>query len=244
MPKWNPVFIKNDISGILRSRLMPPIRNRNMQFSVNKYVKNDKIIFWFPKNNAGWVRLSIRGKKNQKIKIELNEKLNADGLVDMTIHMSHTYGPFQTLEYICKGSDLEVYEPSFCYMGFQYVQISGASPQQIVELVAVQVCTDHFESGQFRCSDLRINAINDAAKLTFENGFHSYPEDCPQREQAGWTEDGLISAMGSVYNYQLYHSYKKWIQDFCDHQHESGQIPVIVPTPRWGKPSNLGIPEN
>ncbi len=243
-PDWHPVSILSSKCGILRARTIPPIRTRAKQFPIKSYQKQGYIIYWYPKNNAGWVRLTIRGKKGQKIKIEMNEKLTADGLVDMTVHTGHTYGPFQTLEYICKGEEIEVYEPSFCYAGFQYVQISGAEPNQIIEVVAIQVCTDHTENGQFKCSDLRINAINEAAKLTFENGFHSYPEDCPQREKAGWTEDGLISSMGSVYNYQMYHSYKKWIQDFSDHQHESGQIPDIVPTPRWGKPHVVGEPEN
>jgi alpha-L-rhamnosidase len=85
-----------------------------------------------------------------------------------------------------------------------------------------------------------VNTINNAAKLTFQNGFHSYPEDCPQREKAGWTEDALLSAHGSIYNFDALNAYKKWIQDLMDAQHEpTGQVPDIVPTPLWGKPTKI-----
>lgn len=238
--KWKNVKLVTAPKGILRPQLSPPIRIRDKFGPCKRVILNDgKIVYWFPKNNAGWFELSIKGNEGQKVKIELNEVLNADGSVDMEKHSGHTYGRYQTCEYICNGKGIETYRPSFCYAGFQYLQISGAEPDQIVSIVAHQVCTDLEEAGHFRCSDLLINAIDDAAKLTFLNSFHSYPEDCPQREKAGWTEDGLISAHGSIYNFNGFLAYEKWIQDLLDAQHECGQVPDIVPTPFWGKPEEV-----
>jgi alpha-L-rhamnosidase len=238
--KWKSAIEVPAPKGVLRSQISPPIKARS-KFTPLKHniLANGDIVYWFPKNNAGWVELKVKGGKGQKIKIQLNEILRPDGSVDMEMHSGHTYGRYQTCEYICGSDQIETWHPRFCYAGFQYVQISGAQLEQIHEIFAVQVCTAFEQSGEFYCSNHLINSINEAAKLTFLNGFHSYPEDCPQREKAGWTEDASISAHGSIYNYNALHAYKKWIQDLRDAQHESGQVPDIVPTPFWGKPAKI-----
>ncbi|MFX0100408.1 MAG: family 78 glycoside hydrolase catalytic domain, partial [Candidatus Hodarchaeota archaeon] len=237
---WKPVKLVLAPLGCLTSQISPPMRV-NDKFAPMKRVllDDDKIVYWFPKNNAGWVEIKVRGNKGQKIVIELNEMLKEDGSVDMQKHSGHTYGRYQTCEYICKGEGIETWHPRFCYAGFQYIQITGAKPDQILEIMAHQVGTSFRDSGKFHCSNLLINEINEASKLTFKNGFHSYPEDCPQREKAGWTEDALISAHGSVYNHDALLAYEKWIQDIMDAQHEVGQVPDIVPTPLWGKPTKI-----
>ncbi|MBD3188401.1 Bacterial alpha-L-rhamnosidase, partial [Candidatus Bathyarchaeota archaeon] len=200
-------------------------------------LEDETIVYHFKENNAGWVEIAVQGKLGQIITIEMNELLNEDGHVDMHTHAGHTHGRFQTCEYICNGNSVERWHPSFTYAGFQYVQVTGIQEQNVIEILACQVCTDLEENGNFHCSHLLVNRVNEASKLTFLNGFHSYPEDCPQREKAGWTEDGLISSFGSVYNYNCLLTYEKWIQDILDAQHvETGQVPAIVPTPGWGKP--------
>ena len=172
----------------MRSQLMPHIKMMH-NFGPCKRVILDSgaIVYWFPKNNAGWIQLRLRGQAGQRVLIELNEKLNPDGsgAVDMEVHSGHTYGRYQTCEYICKGTKAEIYHPRFCYAGFQYVQISGVNPDQIDWIEAQQICTGFEPAGEFACSNLLVNQINAAAKLTFQNGFHSYPQDCPQREKAG-----------------------------------------------------------
>lgn len=171
--RWNLAIIVPPPRGILRSQISPPIKIMD-KFAPCKRVihQDDQIVYWFPKNNAGWVELKIKGIKGQIIKIELNEVLENDGLgkVDMHTHSGHTYGRYQTCEYICKGEGIEIYHPRFCYAGFQYVQISGATPDQILEITAHQVCTAFETAGEFNCSNFLINAINNASKLTFLNG--------------------------------------------------------------------------
>ncbi|MHA1682878.1 MAG: family 78 glycoside hydrolase catalytic domain [Promethearchaeota archaeon] len=238
---WHDSIEVEAPAGTLRSQIAPPIKTRRKYSPIKRVLlENGSLVFWFPKNNAGWVEISVKGKVGQVIKIEMNEKLNDGGSVDMQIHSGHTFGRYQTCEYTCKGSGIETWHPVFCYAGFQYVQVTGALPEEIVEILAVQVCTAFEQTGEFQCSNLVINSINEASKLTFMNAFHSYPEDCPQREKAGWTEDGLISAHGSVYNFDGLLAYEKWIRDLVDAQHEaSGQVPDIVPTPSWGKPTEI-----
>ncbi len=243
--RWSAAKIVTAPKGVLRSQLAPPIKVQDTFAPCNRQVLPDgKIVYWFPKNNAGWVEIAVRGKTGQTIMIELNEVLDADGHVDMHTHSGHTYGRYQTCEYTCKGDSVETWQPRFCYAGFQYVQVSGAKPEEIVSILAKQVCTSFEPSGEFHCSNILINTINEACKRTFKNGFHSYPQDCPQREKAGWTEDALLSAHGSVYNYNALLAYEKWIQDLIDSQTESGQVPDIVPSPGWGMPTKQKDPSD
>jgi alpha-L-rhamnosidase len=239
--RWQDVLIAPSPKGILRSQISPPMKEMDIFGPCDlKILEDGNLVYYFPKNNAGWIQLKVKGQKGQVIKIELNETLNKDGSIDMNKHSGHTYGRYQTCEYICKGNDIEIWHPRFCYAGFQYVQISGATEDNIIEILAKQICTSFKTSGEFNCSNILINNINDASKLTFLNGFHSYPEDCPQREKAGWTEDALISAHGSIYNFDGLLAYEKWIRDLMDAQHEAtGQVPDIVPTPLWGKPTTV-----
>src|SRR5271157_2740616 len=245
--RWHLITIVTMPPGTLKAQLLPPIKVQDTFGPVNHNILPDgKIVYWFPKNNAGWVEIAVRRTKpGQTIMIELNEKLDADGSVDMNVHSGHTYGRYQTVEYTCKGDgSIERWHPRFCYAGFQYVQVTGIKPENIVEITAQQVCTWFKPAGEFQCSNLLINEINDACKRTFKNGFHSYPQDCPQREKAGWTEDALLSAHGSIYNYDALLPYEKWIGDLVDSQHESGQVPDIVPSPGWGKPTKNKAPDD
>jgi alpha-L-rhamnosidase len=243
--RWHAAKALSAPKGVLRAQFIPPIKVQDAFAPCNRNVLPDgKVVYWFPKNNAGWVEIAVRGKAGQTIMVELNELLDTDGHVDMHIHSGHTYGRYQTCEYTCKGDGVETWQPRFCYAGFQYVQVSGAKPEEIVSVLAKQVCTSFEPSGEFHCSNILINTINEACKRTFKNGFHSFPQDCPQREKAGWTEDALLSAHGSVYNYNALLAYEKWSQDLNDSQTESGQVPDIVPSPGWGMPTKQKDPSD
>lgn len=243
--RWQAAKVVSAPKGVLRAQFIPPITIQDAFAPCNRVILPDgKIVYWFPKNNAGWVEIAVRGKAGQLITIELNEVLAKDGHVDMDMHSGHTYGRYQTCEYTCKGDGVETWQPRFCYAGFQYVQVSGAKPEEIVSILAKQVCTSFEPAGEFHCSNLLINEINDACMRTFKNGFHSYPQDCPQREKAGWTEDALLSAHGAVYNFNALLAYEKWVQDLMDAQTPSGQVPDIVPSPGWGMPSKEKAPSD
>ncbi|MEX2727959.1 MAG: family 78 glycoside hydrolase catalytic domain [Candidatus Sigynarchaeum springense] len=243
--RWQAAKIVTAPKGTLRAQSIPPIKIQDTFAPCNRKILPDgKIVYWFPKNNAGWVEISVHGKPGQTILIELNEVLEPDGHVDMHTHSGHTHGRYQTCEYICKGNSVETWQPRFCYAGFQYVQVSGAKPEEVVSILAKQVCTSFEPAGEFYCSNILVNEINEACKRTFKNGFHSYPQDCPQREKAGWTEDALLSAHGSVYNFNALLAYEKWSQDLNDAQTSSGQVPDIVPSPGWGMPSKQKDPSD
>ncbi len=236
---WKSLRLVPRPQGVLRVQMCPPIKvERTIKPTKQVEPKPGIYTYHFPENVAGWVQIKVKGRPGQIITLKLNEKLLEDGQVDLFTHSSHTFGRFQTCEYICKGSGTETWQPRFCYQGFQFVQVEGAKLEQIVDIEAQIVHTAVARTGLFTCSNSLVNQIDDISRRTFLNGFHSYPEDCPQREKGGWTEDGTLSARGSVYNFDCLGIYEKWARDLLDSQDVSGMVPDIVPCPGWGRPSH------
>ncbi len=236
---WENVRIVSKPQGELRVQMCPPIKvERAIKPSKHVEPESGILVYHFPENVAGWVQIKVNGQSGQTITLKLNEKLLEDGLVDIFTHSGHTFGRFQTCEYICKGGGTETWHPRFCYQGFQFVQVEGAKLDEIVDIEAQVVHTAVTRAGHFTCSNSLINQIDEISRRTFLNGFHSYPEDCPQREKAGWTEDGTLSAQGSMYNFDCLGIYEKWARDLLDAQEGNGQVPDIVPCPGWGRPSH------
>ncbi len=235
---WKPVVEVPRPLGTLQAQLCPSMEIvREIAPTDRREPSPGVYVYHFPENVAGWPQITVTGNRGQTIALKINEKLTADGLVDMQMHSGHTYGRFQTCEYTCRGGGPETWHPRFSYQGFQFVQVEGATADQIQSIVAQFVHTAVPRTGTFQCSNALVNQIDEISRNTFLNGLHGYPEDCPQREKAGWTEDALISAQGSVYNFNCLSFYEKWVRDLVDSQVEDGQVPDIVPTPGWGKPS-------
>lgn len=237
---WQPARRVTPPAGVLQARTCPDMKvHRSIAPSHHTTPAPGVVVYHFPENVAGWVQISVRGQAGQRVLLKLNEKLTPEGTVDMDAHSGHTYGRFQTCEYTCKGTppgSVETWHPRFCYQGFQFVQIEGI-PAAAVEAIEAQfVHTAVPRTGEFEASDPLLNQIDVISRRTFLNGLHGYPEDCPQREKAGWTEDGVISCRGAVYNFDCGLSHAKWARDLVDAQDASGQVPDIVPTPGWGRP--------
>ena len=240
---WDRALVLEAPQGKLTSHKLPPIKVINTYKPIKKVqIRDNKTVYWFPKNIAGGIHLKIRGNSastgnGKKILIELAERLKNDGsgTLNMKKNAGHTKGRIQTSEYICKGADIENWRTSFSYAGFQYAQISGIAPSDIIEIEAEHMTTSFKSNGSFACSDEILNDINTNARHTFLNGYHSYPEDCCHREKLGYTGDGHISANGSIYSYDTHTAYGKWLGDIMDAQFSVGQIPDIAPNASFYK---------
>ncbi|MHA1849610.1 MAG: family 78 glycoside hydrolase catalytic domain, partial [Promethearchaeota archaeon] len=240
--RWHSVKIVPGPAGKLVARNFPVIKIHESLEPIHiNTIKEDVTVYHFPENIAGWVKITVRGRPGQKILLKHNERLNPDGTVNIEENSAHTYGRFQTDEYTCKGDGLETWHPHFTYHGFQFVQVEGIKKDDIIEIVAQKVHTDVKPIGKFECSNDLINKIQDIALRTYLNALHSIPQDCPQREKAGWTEDGTISSQAAVYNFDTTTIYEKWVRDMMDAQVEWGQVPDIVPTPGWSKPTGENL---
>ena len=85
--------------------------------------------------------------------------------------------------YICKGEGEETYTPSFTYHGFQYVLVTGITPEQATPdlLTYVVMNSDLKERGGFTCSDPTVNTLQELTRRSDLANFYYFPTDCPQR---------------------------------------------------------------
>lgn len=183
---------------------------------------------------AGWTRLTVRGAaEGTVVRLTHGEKLRSDGSVHA--QTDHVPGRFQTDEYICAGGREEVWEPSFSYKGFRYVQISGLparpTPDQVLGRV---VHTRVEEVSSFACSEPFYEWLDGAMRRTVLNNLHGIPTDTPMYEKNGWTGDAQLGAPVMTYAFGVHRFLSKWLGDLADSQTGVGQLPVIVPSGGWG----------
>jgi len=169
----------------------------------------------FGQNIAGWVKLNIKEKEGQLIEISTTEALLTNG---KDIFKGSTGGGAngmpQVYTYICKGDGLESWEPKFSYHGFRYAKLTGISTKPDANMIqAILVATDIQETGSFTSSDALLNKMHDMSKWTIVDNLHGIPEDCPHREKCGWLGDAHAFCEYALYNYDMYHFYKKYMED-------------------------------
>lgn len=191
----------------------------------------------FGQNIAGWIMLNVKEKEGQLIEVITTEALLKNG---KDIFEGSTGGGAngmpQIYKYICKGSELESWEPKFSYHGFRYAKIKGVSTKPDAHMIkAVLVATDIQETGSFSSSDELLNKMHSISKWTIVDNLHGIPEDCPHREKCGWLGDAHAFCEYALYNYDMYDFYKKYMEDIRTQMrptkgHNNPEIKFQVPT--------------
>ncbi|MFC5958623.1 family 78 glycoside hydrolase catalytic domain [Streptomyces pratens] len=183
---------------------------------------------------AGWTRLTVRGAaEGDVVSLTHGEKLKEDGSVHA--ETGHVPGRFQTDEYICAGDDEEIWEPSFSYKGFRYVQITGLPARPSAgQVLGRLVHTPVEEVSSFACSEPFYEWLDGAMRRTVLNNLHGIPTDTPMYEKNGWTGDAQLGAPVMAYAFGVHRFLSKWLGDLADSQTGEGQLPVIVPSGGWG----------
>lgn len=233
---WNNAIISSCPNGEKRITNIEPIVVEKEVKPVRLFKSGKGYIYDFGINSAGIIKLSIDGKKNQRIKL-LHGEIVKEGKLDLTniVFKGANEEYSQCIIYICKEGR-QVYTPSFTYMGFQYVYVEGIEENQANEklLTMLVMHSDIKRISNFKCSNEDLNKIfNNTINSTFSNFFH-FPTDCPQREKNGWTGDANISMDQIMMNFNAKRNIKEWLRNIRKSQNEIGQIPGIIPTYDWG----------
>lgn len=228
---WKSALSANAPEGRLMPQMVYPVTKAETYPVRSIKFRSDTVVIDFGKELTGWCKMKIKGKKGQVITIKYPGA------------PSHTLGRYQTCKYILKGAVEEVYEPRFCYNGFQTVEISGLGYKpDMKDFTAQVICTVLPVTGTFKCSNESINRLQSIILQTIKNYIVHLPND-PTREKAGWTQDVENAFDVTAYNFDCASMYCKWQQDFLDIQHENGYVPPVVPSrfdgqtingPWWG----------
>lgn len=239
----DPIEVYNELKAaeirpaVLDDRLWNRENMRlDTQYKFNKLGK-EGIMYDFGINSAGIVRLKISGRPGQEIYIQFCEHMTRDGrpsYVNSGSFYPDGYG--QSLLYICRGDEEEIFEPAFCYYGFRYAVVFGLEQDQIKDdtLVFLQASSRLTERGNFTCSDEIMSTLGKMIRNSDLSNFWYFPTDCPHREKNGWTGDAAVSAERMLLTLTPEKAYTEWLRNICKSQRSDGMLPGIIPTGGWG----------
>ncbi len=225
------------------SRQMPGIRiTEEYKASGFKKFSDQLYVYSFPKNMAGFCRLTVKGEPGTKIKLRHAEMLKDNGRVEMEsvsifFTPNHEDEQAQSDMVILRDSDEVVeFSPSFTFHGFQHVEVESSKPIELTQesLIACFAHTDVESVGYFECSNTTLNKIWEATRQSYLSNLESIPMDCPQREKNGWIGDAQFAIDLGLLNYDGISFYEKWMDDFIDAQNERGDLTAIIPSSGWG----------
>lgn len=235
--------------GTLTAREFPPIQimERIYPKEIKKLSSNHYLVN-MGRNGAGFPEIRLHTTKQMRniwIKLYPAELLKKDNSgVDQascTQSWNETYHCKIQDAYRIKGTGLEIWHPSFCYQGFQYLEIEGW-PE---ELQKDQICfcilrADNKKKGSFFSSNPILNQINTMVEHSIESNMFFAFTDCPQIEKLGWIETSHLMFRSLADSYDIYAWMRKIIFDIRDAQIDKkqekiwgnepeGYVPAIIP---------------
>ena len=205
----------------------------------------------FGQNIAGFLSFRVKGRKGQAFRIVCSELYDpkaqkiirnavetrpAAGWTQQKIIMKLLGGavkdpvesPLQEILFTCSGGE-DRYSTSFTVFGFRYAQIIGNISFDPKDFTATAVYSDMEQTGDFSCSDERINQLVGNTRWSMKGNFLDVPTDCPTRERLGWTGDAQVFFHTGAYFMNTAPFFRKWIRDMQDSQYPDGLIPGVVP---------------
>lgn len=195
----------------------------------------------FPRNIAGWVRITAKGPAGSLITINYGEKLQTDRTVVYLPPGRYFDNNFQTDRFWLAGKSApETFESKFSYKGFQHIQITGwpsSSPPTADSITAQVVHDDLGVHGGFSSSNDLLNKLHTASVYTLLNNVQSgVTTDCPQYEKNGWAGDAMVSTEMFLYNLDSQENLAKYVRDLDESRiGGSGPPSVIAPdSGDWG----------
>ncbi|SHN00195.1 alpha-L-rhamnosidase [Cryptosporangium aurantiacum] len=238
---WTPVKIVDEKPGALVAEPDEPIRVTEDLHPVSVTALTDgRHLVDFGQNMVGRVRLTIHGAKaGRRIRLR-----HAEVLEDGELYLENLRTAEATDIYLAGGAATEVFEPSFTFHGFRYVEIVGYPGQLHARDVVGRVLhSDTPFTGSFECDDETVNQLYRNIRWGQRGNWVSVPTDCPQRdERLGWLADAQIFAPTAMRNADVQAFFARWLTDVQAAATPEGAFPDIAPkvamitegAPAWG----------
>jgi len=237
-PGWNDIgfndskWLKPELvaapPGNITAQMSEPMKVMQTIKPVSiKKLNSGKYVLDMGQNFAGWLQIKVQGKSGQRIQLRFAESLKTDG----EIFTANLRDAKVTDVYTLKGIGTEIWQPSFVYHGFRYVEITGFPGIPTINDFEGKLIYDALETtGSFVTSNSIINSIYKNAWWGIASNYKGMPIDCPQRnERQPWLGDRVIGAMGESYLFDNAKLYAKWMDDIRQSQTEEGAIPDVAP---------------
>ena len=248
--KWSQCLqIKSPVGQLLPEQDYPVTLMDSFEVKKIWHPSSNIYMYDFGQNASGIIKLIVRGRKGQTIKLIPAELINKFQLANQTASGSPYY-----FSYTLKSDTDEIWQPRFTYYGFRYVQVEGAVPDTsdntlsqpiILQLKSMHNRNANPVNGSFECSNKLFNNIYTLINWAIKSNMQSVITDCPHREKLSWLEQDYLMGASIHYNFDIYHLYRKLCLDLMDAQYPEGFVPDIAPefvvfnggfldSPEWG----------
>ena len=236
---WRKVLIGEGPGGILKPAVQPPVIIQKYLLPISEErISERKTLFDFGRNFAGKIKITVKGKAGQQVKIIPGELL----LENHDINQEFTGDPHY-YQYTLSGTEQEEWMPRFTYYGQRYGLIE--TDVEDIKVEGVETFADCKRTGKFECSNELYNKIHGLIVGAIESNMQSVFTDCPHREKLGWLEETHLIGQGILNNFNAKRLYEKILNDMEDSQTQSGLVPNICPefvefdkgfrdSPEWG----------
>jgi alpha-L-rhamnosidase len=179
-------------------------------------------------NMVGRIRFTVEAPAGTAIVLRHAEVLDKDG----NIYFGNLRFAKQTVTYVAKGEGQETYAPHFTFLGFRYVKVEGWPGDELPlgAFVGEVMHSDMPRTGDFSCSDERVNKLQQNIQWGQRGNFVDVPTDCPQRdERLGWTGDAQVFIATALFNFGGGPFFTKWLRDLKAEQRPDGGVPFVIP---------------
>jgi alpha-L-rhamnosidase len=225
---WPAATVRKEAARLLEGQVMQPVRQTGEL--TPKVVREPKAGQWtydLGQNIVGVVRLKIAAPRGTKVTLRHAEMLNPDG----TLYTTNLRAASSVDTYVCKGTAEEIWQPTFAFHGFRYVELTGLPGKPLPDAVTgIVLGTDLPQTGEFACSDPRINQLQSNIWWGQRGNYLSIPTDCPQRdERLGWMGDAQVFVRTAAMNADVAPFFTKWLVDVDDGQTADGAFSDVNP---------------
>ncbi|WP_443939412.1 family 78 glycoside hydrolase catalytic domain [Pedobacter sp. MW01-1-1] len=226
--KWLKAEFVQEPTGTLEAQM-----NENMQVMQTlkpvsiKKLSDGRYILDMGQNMVGWLQIKVKGVKGKQIKLRFGESLQENGEL-FTVNLRDAKC---TDLYTLKGEGEEIWEPTFVYRGFRFVELSGYTYQPSINDFTGKHIYDNIKTiGTFESSNALLNKIFTNSWWGISGNYKGMPLDCPQRnERQPWLGDRGEVSYGESFLFDNTRLYTKWLADIRYAQKEDGAIPDVAP---------------
>lgn len=199
------------------------------------YDNNHDLIIDFGQNFTGYVEVTIKGNKGDKITYTPGEILDKDG----NFYNANYRKAKSIFSFVLSGEE-DKYVPKFSFLGGRYIKLIDY-PDYVNKdnFVGVMVHsklkrTFEFKSGNKLLNRLFLNVIYGQL-----SNYLDVPTDCPQRdERLGWTADAQVFASTGAINFNIKKFMRKYLNDMRISQFDNGAIECCIPWPKKSTQDN------
>ncbi len=223
---WGVPVLRNDEYENLSLQFLDPVQELySIQPTVYRTPEGD-LLLDAGETIVGYTSFELMLEAGQTISLEHSETVDRNGNFLQNIEGQNKQ---QKDFYRADVSGIHKWQPMFTFHGFRYVRVCGTEDCDPSHYTIHVMGTPLRQTGHFRCSDERLNRLQDNILRSQRGNMICIPTDCPQREKTGWTGDIQIYAPTACYEMDVEQFLRHWLQDMVHEQLADGQIPHIVP---------------